>query len=106
MMSSLSLASYAAEPLLNEMRFSQAPPSPFPEITLARPGAEFVKDSRRGSVRLRLSGQAHDNVAVPVFGIRGPVKGTVELLKPEGLSFVVVRVRAFLLSLFAPRRHF
>jgi hypothetical protein len=28
-----------------------------------------------------------------VFGIRGPVEGTVEVSKPKGLVFVAVRVR-------------
>ncbi|KAH9979916.1 hypothetical protein BGW80DRAFT_1163470 [Lactifluus volemus] len=57
--------------------------------------SEFIKDSKKGSLRLRLSRQ-EGNVPVPVFGIRGPVEGTVEVLKPDGLSFVAIRVEGSL----------
>jgi hypothetical protein len=56
------------------------------------PGGEFVKESKGGNLRLRLYRQS-DNATVPVFGIRGPVEGTLELSKPKGLVFVAVRVR-------------
>src|SRR5712671_878432 len=88
--------SYSAQPHLHETRLAEGHlPSPYsvtPSMAPRRPAAEFVKDSRRGGLRLRLSGQA-SNVTVPVFGIREPVEGAVELLKPEGLVFVAVRVR-------------
>jgi len=98
-----SVPSYSAQPGLHETRLAEGYPlSPFsftPSIVTERaprrPAAEFVKDSRRGGLRLRLSGQA-DNVTVPVFGIRGPVEGAVELLKPEGLVSVAVRVEGLL----------
>jgi hypothetical protein len=32
-----------------------------------------------------------------MFGIRGPVEGTLELSKPKGLVFVAVRVRISLI---------
>jgi hypothetical protein len=60
--------------------------------TARPPGGEFVKESKGGNLRLRLYRQS-DNTTVPVFGIRGPVEGTLELSKPKGLVFVAVRVR-------------
>ncbi|KAI0269976.1 hypothetical protein BC834DRAFT_864329 [Gloeopeniophorella convolvens] len=83
---------YSAEPLLHETRLSHAlRHSHLP----ARPAAEFVKDSKKGAIRLRLAGQ-EDGVAVPVFGVRGPVDGTLDVLKPDGLAFVAVRVEGTL----------
>ncbi|KAI0277146.1 hypothetical protein BGY98DRAFT_1090037 [Russula aff. rugulosa BPL654] len=67
-----------------------AAPTPRPP-----PGGEFVKESKGGNLRLRLYRQS-DNVTVPVFGIRGPVEGTLELSKPKGLVFVAVRVEGLL----------
>jgi hypothetical protein len=81
---------YSPEPLLHERRISRGRGHPF--ATRPSNSAEFVKDSKKGSLRLRLSGQ-ESNVAIPVFGIRGPIEGTLEVLKPEGLAFVAVRVR-------------
>ncbi|KAI9507617.1 hypothetical protein F5148DRAFT_89383 [Russula earlei] len=86
---------YSTEPLPHETRLSQGQPGPFSfTATIAgrappSPGAEFIKDSKRGSLRLRLSRQEH-NAAVPVFGLRGPIEGTLELLKPQELAFVAV----------------
>jgi hypothetical protein len=82
---------YSASPLLYETRIAQGQGQPF---TMGNPNsAEFVKDSKKGSLRLRLSRQ-EGNVPVPVFGICGPVEGTVEILKPDGLVFVAIRVRS------------
>lgn len=70
--------------------------SPLSTIIAATPrpsGGEFVKESRGGNLRLRLYRQSNNDVTVPVFGIRGPVEGTLELSKPKGLVFVAVRVR-------------
>jgi hypothetical protein len=98
-MSTASLPSYTREPcqtplysaqLLPETRITQGQGQPF--TPHPSNSAEFVKDSKKGSLRLRLFGQ-EGNVAVPVFGIRGPVEGTLEVLKPEGLAFVAIRVR-------------
>jgi hypothetical protein len=101
---SLPTPSYSAEPLLHETRlspgrphgafahaFAAAVPPPSPSST----SAEFVKDSKRGGLRLRLYRQTSDNVVVPVFGARGPVEGTLELLKPQDLAFAAIRVRIF-----------
>ncbi|KAH9983012.1 hypothetical protein BJV74DRAFT_852374 [Russula compacta] len=93
--------SYSPEPLLHETHQHQhyrSSPFGFAPARQQHPpgGGEFVKDSKRGNLRLRLSGQASDNVAVPVFGIRGPVEGTLELLKTDSLAFVAVRVDGLL----------
>ena len=82
---------YSPEPLLHETRISLGQGHPF--ATRPPNSAEFVKESKKGSLRLRLSGQ-ESNVAVPVLGIRGPVEGTLEVLKPEVLAFVAIRVSA------------
>ncbi|KAH9959786.1 hypothetical protein BC827DRAFT_1134211 [Russula dissimulans] len=100
---SLHTPSYTSQPRLHETRLAEGYPlSPFSFTSSIitptappRPPAEFVKDSRRGGLRLRLSRQA-DNTTVPVLGIRGPVEGAVELLKPDGLAFVAVRVDGLL----------
>jgi hypothetical protein len=89
---------YSADPLLCETGFYRArsPPSTVIAATPRPPGGEFVKESKGGNLRLRLYRQS-DNVTVPVFGIRGPVEGTLELSKPKGLVFVAVRVRVSLI---------
>jgi len=107
----LQTPSYNAEPHLHETSlahgrrpsgaaFAQTHPHAFAETAPLLPAsasAEFVKESRRGSLRLRLqvSAETDETVAVPVFGARGPVEGTVELLKPLDLAYVAVRVRVF-----------
>jgi hypothetical protein len=95
---------YSAQPLLDETRIAQGQGHPFPPYPSN--SAEFVKESKKGSLRLRLSGQER-NVAVPVFGMRGPVEGTLEVHKPEGLAFVAIRVRPRLCDrLKSHRTHF
>ncbi|KAN0118644.1 hypothetical protein V8E52_005067 [Russula decolorans] len=109
MMSTLSLPRYSvdsfqaplhsADPLLcdSETGFYRvrSPPSTVLAATPRPPGGEFVKESKGGNLRLRLYRQS-DNATVPVFGIRGPVEGTLELSKPKGLVFVAVRVEGLL----------
>ena len=94
--------SYSAEPRLHETTLSQGRPrgafahafaAAVPPPSPSSASAEFVKDSKRGGLRLRLSRQTSDNVVVPVFGARGPVQGTLELLKPQDLAFSSIRVR-------------
>jgi hypothetical protein len=85
---------HSPEPFACESRISlgQSPPA----AATARPrGGEFVKESKSGNLRLRLYRQT-DDVTLPVFGIRGPVEGTVEVSKPKSLLFVGVRVRVSL----------
>jgi hypothetical protein len=60
-------------------------------VTGRPPGSEFIKESKAGNLRLRLYRQSN-NATVPVFGIRGPVEGTLEVSKPKGLIFIAVRV--------------
>ncbi len=85
---------YSADPLVFETGSYRArsPPSTVPVATPRPSGGEFVKESKGGNLRLRLYRQS-GNGALPVFGIRGPVEGTLELSKPKGLVFVAVRVR-------------
>jgi hypothetical protein len=97
----LQTPAYSAEPQLHETTLSRGRPSSgtFALVAVTPPpsiaSAEFVKESKRGSLRLRLSGQASDNVAVPVYSTRGPVEGTLELLKTQDLAYVAVRVSIF-----------
>lgn len=101
----LQTPAYSAEPQLHETTLSRGRPSSgafaLAAVTSPPPlaSAEFVKESKRGSLRLRLSGQASDNLAVPVFCTRGPVEGTLELLKPQDLAYVAVRVSILLFQL-------
>jgi hypothetical protein len=101
---SLPTPSYSAQPLLHETTLSQGRPAgafahafaaAVPPPSPSSASAEFVKDSKRGGLRLRLSRQTSDNVVVPVFCARGPVEGTLELLKPQDLAFAAIRVRIF-----------
>lgn len=100
----LQTPAYSAEPQLHESTLSRGRPSSGAFVITSPPppfaSAEFVKESKRGSLRLRLSGQASDNVAVPVFSTRGPVEGTLELFKPPGRDLAYVAIRVSILSLF------
>lgn len=96
---------YSSDPLLCETGFHRAR-SPASTVIMAAtparpPGGEFVKESKGGNLRMRLSRQRND-ATVPVFGIRGPVEGTLELAKPKGLVFVAVRVRISLICALPP----
>ncbi|KAI0315891.1 hypothetical protein OF83DRAFT_1129826 [Amylostereum chailletii] len=81
---------YTAEPQAQERRLAH---------TLVyqrqRPTAEFVKQDKKGIVSLRLLDQI-DGAAIPVYGVRGPVEGVVELAKVDGISSVTVRVEGAL----------
>ena len=99
---SLPTPSYSAEPLFHETTLSQGRPrgafahafaAAVPPPSPSSASAEFVKDSKRGGLRLHLSRQTSENVVVPVFGARGPIEGTLELLKPQDLAFSAIRVR-------------
>ena len=102
----LQTPAYSAQPQLHETTLSRGRPSSGAFAVTSPPppfaSAEFVKESKRSSLRLRLSGQASDNVAVPVFSTRGPVEGTLELLKPPGqdLAYVAIRVSYCFFSAF------
>ncbi|KAI0000294.1 hypothetical protein BJV77DRAFT_939272 [Russula vinacea] len=106
-MSTASLPRYTADTLPTPMYSAEPPPfeSQHPRAetpsfvasaaTARPPGGQFVKESKGGNLRLRLYRQT-DNATVPVFGIRGPVEGTLQLSKPKGLVFVAVRVEGLL----------
>lgn len=57
-----------------------------------RPSGSFVKESKNGDARLRLSAQ-EDNINLPIYESRGVVEGTVELSKTDGIQSVKVKVR-------------
>lgn len=108
-LAALQTPSYNPEPHLHETSlahgrrpsgaaFAQTHPHAFAETAPLLPAsasAEFVKESKRGGLRLRLQvpAEADETVTVPVLGARGPVEGAVELLKPPDLAYVAVRVR-------------
>jgi hypothetical protein len=86
----LQTTSYNTEPIICEPRHrGQLPPLAVATPTVRPPVSEFVKESK--GLRLRLYRQGI-NATVPVFGIRGPVEGMLEVTKPKGLIFIGVRV--------------
>ncbi|KAF8195593.1 hypothetical protein BJ912DRAFT_957489 [Pholiota molesta] len=96
-MSAVSLPSYVdhTNPLNRTPSYSLEPHDYERRIALAdrlhpRPSGNFVKESKGGNVRLRLTAQ-EDNVELPVYGLRDHVSGTVELSKTEGITSVEVR---------------
>ncbi|KAH9480633.1 hypothetical protein JR316_0007233 [Psilocybe cubensis] len=77
--------SYSAEPNQYEQRLA------FVDRLRARPSSDFVKESKGGGVRLRLSAQ-DDNASLPVYGLSDVVEGTVELTKTEAVTCVEVKI--------------
>ena len=96
-MSTNSLPSYLS-PSLNRVPSYSAEPHDYEQrIALVgrlrpRPSGSFVKESKNGDVRLRLSSQ-EDNINLPIYEPRGVVEGTVELSKTDGIQSVKVKVR-------------
>ena len=87
---SLQTTSYNTEPIIYQPRHRvQSPPLAIATPTVRPPVSEFVKESK--GLRLRLYRQGN-NATLPVFGIRGPVEGMLEVIKPKGLIFIAVRV--------------
>ncbi|KAA1469675.1 hypothetical protein DENSPDRAFT_835329 [Dentipellis sp. KUC8613] len=82
------IPSYTAEPQSHERRIAHA-------LAYRRPSADFVKQSKLGGVSLHLSAPAGGS-SLPVYGTRGPVEGTLELTKIEGLAYVAVKIEGFL----------
>ncbi|KAK0187805.1 hypothetical protein F5146DRAFT_1104673 [Armillaria mellea] len=76
---------YTAEPQLHEQRLAVA------NGVRPRPSGHFVKESKSGGARLRLTSQ-ENHVTLPVYGSNGSVEGTVEVSKPEGITSVEVKV--------------
>ena len=95
-MSPASLPSYA-EPILNRTPSYSAEPHFYEQrIALAdrlrpRPSGDFIKESKGGGIRLRLTAQ-EDNVELPVYGATNHVAGVIEFTKPEGVTSVEVKV--------------
>lgn len=77
--------SYTAEPQLHEQRLAVA------NGVRPRPSGHFIKESKSGGARLRLTSQ-ENHVTLPVYGSNGSVEGTVEVSKPEGITSVEVKV--------------
>ena len=96
-MSTNSLPSYLS-PSLNRVPSYSAEPHDYEQrIALVgrlrpRPSGSFVKESKNGDARLRLSAQ-EDNINLPIYESRGVVEGTVELSKTDGIQSVKVKVR-------------
>lgn len=80
--------SYTEEPLESEQRIALS------DRLRSRPAGSFVKHSKHGHARLKLTAQ-EDGVTIPVYGVGGSVEGTVELDagKVEGVASVEVKVR-------------
>lgn len=95
-MSTASLPSYA-EPILNRTpSYSLEPHFHEQRIALVerlrpRPSGDFIKESKGGGVRLRLTAQ-EDDVELPVYGATDHVAGAVEFTKPEGVTSVEVKI--------------
>ncbi|KAJ6538545.1 hypothetical protein DFH09DRAFT_1177180 [Mycena vulgaris] len=77
--------SYSAEPGLYEQRLA------LNARLLPQPTGNFVKSSKSGDAKLRLTAQ-HDKIDLPVYGTGGVVEGTVELAKTDNISTVEVKV--------------
>ncbi|KAJ7498660.1 hypothetical protein FB451DRAFT_1016434 [Mycena latifolia] len=77
--------SYSAEPGLFEQRLA------LNARLLPQPTGNFVKSSKGGNAKLRLTAQ-EDKIDLPVYGSGGAVEGTVELAKTDNISTVEVKV--------------
>ncbi|KAJ7752759.1 hypothetical protein DFH07DRAFT_824908 [Mycena maculata] len=77
--------SYSAEPGLYEQRLALNARS-LPQYT-----GNFVKSSKSGDAKLCLTAQ-QDNLDLPVYGMTGVVKGSVQLAKTDNISTVEVKV--------------
>lgn len=80
---------YSYEPAAHEQRLALAVRG------RTRPAGHFLKQSKGGSISLRLSGQ-EDNVALPVFVSSSTVDGTVEIVRGEGITRVEMKMEGYL----------
>jgi hypothetical protein len=78
--------SYTAEPQLDERRLAF-------HSHRRRLLGDFVKPSKNGCFRLRLIGQEQD-ASQPVYDAEGSVEGTINVLAPDGISSVEIKVRS------------
>lgn len=100
-MSTTSLPSYAA-PDLSRIPSYTAEPQAYEQrlalnILRARPSGEFTKQSKGGGISLRLFDQ-EEKAAVPTYGHGTPICGIVEVVRPEGVHAVEIKVRFLRLS--------
>lgn len=108
-MSTVSLPSYIA-PSLNRIPSYTAEPGNFEHrIALGdrlriRPSGNFIKESKGGGVRLRLSSQ-EENIALPLYGASDVVEGVVELSKPEGVTSVEVQESHYCAPFYFSQRY-
>lgn len=84
--------SYSREPAAHEQRLALSERNP------GRPSGSFVKQSKKGDIVLRLSGQ-EGGASVPSYGASGTVDGAVEISRQDGIARVEVKVS---ISLFHP----
>ncbi|GBE85295.1 hypothetical protein BKA93DRAFT_789659 [Sparassis latifolia] len=80
--------SYTAEPQAHEQRLAL-------NGVRQRPSGDFIKYSRSGGFSLRLIEQP-GGVILPVYGCGEAVEGTVELVKPESVASVEVKIEGTL----------
>ncbi|KAF5382443.1 hypothetical protein D9615_002714 [Tricholomella constricta] len=79
------IPSYSAEPHEYEQRIALA------DRLRPRPTGNFIKKSKNGDTRLRLTAQ-EDNAALPTYGSQGCVEGIVELSKVDNVTTVEVKI--------------
>ena len=84
-MSTASLPSYHFEPQDTEQRLAQH------LRDARRPSGNFVKNSKKGGVVLRLGGQLN-GVTLPEYGRNALVDGTVEMRNTDSVQTVEVKV--------------
>ncbi|OBZ71501.1 hypothetical protein A0H81_08642 [Grifola frondosa] len=98
-MSTTSLPSYVAPSLARIPSYSAEPHAYEQRLALNRlrapPAGDFVKQSRGGSVSLRLIEQ-EDNASLPMYGCGAAVEGTVDLAKTDGVTTVEVKIEGTL----------
>ncbi|KAG6840541.1 hypothetical protein C0991_005901 [Blastosporella zonata] len=95
-MSTNSLPSYAAPAFFQTPSYSAEPQQSEHRIALAdrfhpRPNGDFVKKSKNGDARLRLTAQ-ENNGALPTYGTQGRIQGVVELAKTDNVFRVEVKI--------------
>ncbi|KAG5645981.1 hypothetical protein DXG03_004582 [Asterophora parasitica] len=95
-MSTTSLPSYIAPSLNRAPSYSAEPQEAEQRLALVdrlrpRPTGNFVKQSKNGDARLRLTAQEAD-ATLPTYGSQGSVEGVVELSKLDNIVNVEVKV--------------
>lgn len=78
--------SYTAEPQEYEQRIA---------LNRARPSSDFVKQNKQNGFSLRLVAQG-ENGLLPVYGCAATVDGYVDVIKPDGVTAVEVKIEGSL----------